>query len=301
MGESQKSLDESAAAESAPQSGQDVAFVMSSMFLPDPSGWCVAQNEVDIAHEALRWQELSINAQWKVLRIVSGRRNPERVREIIGIAASAGEQLGLALTYGLDALRWQQSTDKTDAEKRSAVVSLADVCQNYMVAVAQQLINIAFRVAMLCQPAAELVNAQRKRAEGFAPFSDARDAWPAFTQGDLKFLSEVAEKSGFEKLRGIVEALQTLNDTDVWRRVHELRNAHSHRWRQQSIDGGVSQESQTATLSNEDGSQVFQTTIYAVEGQTPPDAEARLEATRSAMKLLADTMGVVRANLQGIL
>ena len=101
--------------------------------------------------------------------------------------------------------------------------------------------NVTLRTLLLSPVSADAINQvpKYKQAGGFPPFSTTIDAWRSFNETEvhrLKPAVEAADDASVSKWFAIVAGLA---EDGRWLALTSRRHEDFHRWRPQSISGGV--------------------------------------------------------------
>lgn len=186
---------------------------------------------------AIEWQEVGAHAEWAE---VHGARNgvvEGRMSELLGRAAVAGEQLGLAWTLDQELQRWYAG-DEEHPGLSMATRALAEMCGYYLIAAAHGLGNLTVRTLMLSSTAAGALNAKRRKANGFPPFSQEHAAWPPLTSQLATDAMDAARSTGEPAVVELPIVLVDLLGAPAWTALINRRDTDYHRWRPQGLPGG---------------------------------------------------------------
>jgi len=193
---------------------------------------------------AMDWQELGAHAQWAELHGVTKGVVEGRMSELMGRAAVAGEQLGLAWTLDQELQRWYTIGADGHRGQSMATRALAEMCGYYLLAAAHGLGNITVRTLMLSATAAAAVNIKFSRAEGFPPFSENRAAWLPLNSKLAAAGRQAAGDTGEGAAVDLAQVVVDLVAAPRWTALVDRRDTDYHRWRPQGLpSGGVPQRS----------------------------------------------------------
>lgn len=235
---------------------------------------------------ALDWLRMG---HWADLAEVHGALNgvdKGRFTELIGRIASAGEQLGLADTASRDARGWLLDSDP-QAKHGVGARALAEVTGYYSISAAHGLVNVTLRTLLLNTVSAATVNSAYPKGKGFAPFSDNRDVWQPLNSNVVTNLEAASAATGEPTVTSLIDTLRTLIDDTRWKAVAGRRDVDFHRWRPQSIEGGVNQASPWESLP--DGT--MQMSIYVGSTYPLPDPGPLVQEAIDGLIALGDAMG----------
>jgi hypothetical protein len=187
---------------------------------------------------SVEWQKTGAGAIWGEAHAALLGLEQDRVHELFGCIAAAGEQLGLAWTAQQDMQRWVAFA--SDGQPM-AVRALAEVCGHFALGAAQTVGNATLRTLLLNATAQPILK-KRGKAE-YNPFSDGRPDWCFFNGrliDNLKVGAGVIGDIDADQLILITESL--LHDAR-WQLLVERRGLDYHRWRPQSIEYAVPRSS----------------------------------------------------------
>lgn len=128
------------------------------------------------------------------------------------------------------------------------------------------------------------MNRMYPRAQGFAPFSDDREAWVVLSPRLVTALEAAAAAVGGAGISELVNAVASLRQDPRWTALEQRRGVDFHRWRPQSIDGGVRTQNPWQDLGN------GQFSISAPQDNVVPDHQALVREADEALDALADAM-----------
>lgn len=183
---------------------------------------------------ATAFQSLGSFNSWADIHGVLHGQEFGRVAEVLGLAAAAGEQLGLAYTCHLDTARWlaRPPTDIADSSKEDVSARVfAEMGNYYALGAGHALYNASARLLSMEKMCAATLK--------LSPFDDRRNAWPSFNQPSIKSLEKAISGKGLPNTLGIVKALRSLLDDTRWCALVDRRAIGYHRWRPQSVAGGA--------------------------------------------------------------
>lgn len=232
------------------------------------------------ASEALEWQQVSAigaaaeleavpcpfrrSITWNgIVRVIEPRagtppREANRLLEIHGLMGAIGEQLGLAWTAEQDVQRLQLTSEQRDGiENRMACRAIAELAGHFLLGSAHSLANLVLRLMLLNNAASEhlVVIKKYRKADGFAPGDDSKDAWPTLNGPLLKDLATAADVSDREHLRLLTATISDMYASSVFRNLDGRRGMDYHRRRPQSVGhtaprrGVVSTSNGTTTMT----------------------------------------------------
>lgn len=221
-----------------PDDGQTTAQVLSTLFSGiEPGAW-VEPHPPAVA-TAMRWQNEGRRAEWSELHGMRAGLPQGRMAELFGRIASGGEQLGLSWTYQQELLRWHTPTVTDQDARVLAARSLAEISGYYAISAGHGLMNVTLRTLLIHPGAAAEINQKQKRAKGFVPFADNRFAWLALNETEATNLQMAANLTGDADAARLANIVADLTRDSRWMAVMDRRGTDFHRWRPQSVDGGV--------------------------------------------------------------
>ncbi|WP_350350646.1 hypothetical protein ABS642_14395 [Microbacterium sp. A8/3-1] len=267
-----------------PREGTQVAAVLSTLF----STQKISAKETDrhIAKVAHAWQVVGSDAQIAELHATLNGVQEGRAVEIFGRAASAGEQLGLALTLRLDARRWMEKAN--DREIHLPVRALAEMQGYYTLASAAGLANVILRMGLLNDDIRTRIEARWTNNKGFHPFSADRNDWIQFSEKAFTTVRESIDAANVPELQASADALLRLRKDARWNDLDARRAEDYHQWRPQSVAGGVPAESFWRALADGTRTATFPPADYVL-----PDLSEVCAESDAALELLADTANEV--------
>jgi hypothetical protein len=266
------------------------------------------------ASEAMEWQQVSAigaaaeleavpgpfrrSITWNgIVHVIEPRigtppREANRLLEIHGLMGAIGEQLGLAWTAEQDAQRLQLTSGLRDAiENRMASRAMAELAGHFLLGSAHSLANLVLRLLLLNNAASEHLVAMKKyrKADGFVPGDDSKEAWPTLNGPLLKDLVTASDASDREHLRLLAATISGLFASSVFRSLDGRRGMDYHRRRPQSV-GHTAPRCGVVSTSN------GTTTMTMVTARLEEDAEheaVHVTAT-AALVSIAHTMRRIR-------
>jgi hypothetical protein len=183
---------------------------------------------------ALEWQKIGAYAEfWE-----SAGAEENRLYELAGCRAGAGEQVGLACTAERDYLGWErmklEGVEAVEAEM--AKRALAEVVGHYVLGAGHGLFNLAARTVALDK--ALKSDLRSKLGTDFPPLSEQQKDWPSANSKKAKMLQAVARSSVLPEIRIVADPIVTLVASAEWEHLNDARGSDFHRWRVQT-DGIV--------------------------------------------------------------
>jgi hypothetical protein len=202
--------------------------------------WAPSGNATPLEELACDWQKCGSNYVMAELHAVNAGAPRGRGTELVGRVAAAGEQLGLACTCLLEAQRWQRAPSR-DERGNMAARALAEMCGYYAMGAAHGLINVTLRTLLFSTASVDAINRVKKygRANGFPPFSTTTAAWLAFNSDEVNLLWPAASAASNGSVTEWFMIVDKLAKDPRWKVLTMRRHEDFHRWRPQSISGGV--------------------------------------------------------------
>lgn len=183
-----------------------------------------------------RWQSRGLLGEFWEL----ASREKDRLYELAGFMAGAGEQLGLACLADHEFSQWT-SADLSSAQPHEKVAAemaqraLAELESYYVIGASHALANLTGRVLALDPGLHQHLATTRYIKTAFPPLSDARKDWLSMNANVAHALQTVAAKSGIPALIHMADPAAELADSEPWRTLDYVRGEHFHRWRSQSM------------------------------------------------------------------
>lgn len=218
-----------------------------------------------------RWQFRGLYAQFWEL----AGREKDRLYELAGYMAGAGEQLGLACLADHEFSLWE-SVDLSSAQSHEKVAAemarraLAELESYYVIGVGHALANMTGRVLALDPDLKQHLAAAKYIETTFTPLSGARQDWLSMNSKVARALQKVAAKSAMPSFVHLADPAAELAGGDKWRALDEVRGEHFHRWRSQSI--GMTGAPKSSPWSPD--SSTMSVGAGRLIGQNPGDATA---------------------------
>jgi hypothetical protein len=236
-----------------------------------------------VVETALAWQKMGEDASFREMSAVANGAEPGRVFTMFGRIASAGEQLGIAGTACRDARAWLDQ-GLPDDRARLPARALAEVAGYYALSTAHGLVNIAARLLALETRSRAILGKTHPQSKGFPPFDERYDHWLAFNAQSIASLEKAADHHQPEVLQ-LVRLLRTLVDDERWSKLVGRRNTDFHRWRPQSVQGGVATSSPWVDYGDY---QVL--AVYQSETHQPDDHRLIIAEASASLEILEETM-----------
>ena len=235
---------------------EDDASVVAAVLLTLFSGTVnpVTPNDTAIIEAAKQWQMMGTRAGTAEIRGMLNGIPEGRLTEIFGRIASAGEQLGLAMTCSRDANGWLVSSGK-EQSRAIAAKALAEMTGYYALSAGLGLANITLRTLLLHPSAARVINAKYKKAKGFPPFTDKREAWLPLDSDLVVTLQQAAEEVNQQNVTSLINIVAELKGDIGWTTLVSRRDIDYHKWRPQNVSRAVQQQSPWEP--SEDGGRVM--------------------------------------------
>lgn len=210
----------------------------------------------DLAAEAWTWQNFSQHAdhfvaatllrnymsgdpEKRLMDIEHGRR----IEEILTLMGGIGEQASLAWTTYIDAQRVRDTAQSRDPELHGFMLrAIAEHSAHFILGAANGLVNLVLRTILL-NPDGHIAMVKKfKKADGFPPGSDERDAWVTFNVGYPNAFAEAIKDSGNEPMKAMVKALRSLRESNPFDQLDHRRGLDYHRKRPQSFRTSISDQ-----------------------------------------------------------
>lgn len=259
-----------------------------------PPGTKLVSTPIDrlmVQRVAMDWQTMGMYAPIAEMHGARQGALQDRMSELMGRAAAAGEQLGLAWTLDQELQRWHAADSDSHPGRSMATRALAETCGYYLLGAAHGLGNLTARTLVLSNAAGAVLNTRRPRANRFPPFSAEREAWPPLNRKLADHLVEAALATGDAAAIALCEVVVGLLDDHRWEALVQRRDVDYHRWRPQGLpSGGVPQRTLWDNAGTANRSLSFGGTFYEPVDHddlclTPGEA---MEALGTAMDAWSD-------------
>lgn len=194
-----------------------------------------------LSETALRWQALGNDADFAEMLSVVNRAEPDRMYVIVGRVASAGEQLGLAGLAFRDARAWLEKAASGHVVRIPAR-ALTEVVSYFALSAAHGIANVTARLLALELRSRAILTSREKQSGGLTPFHPKDAGWLPINARTVSSL-EAAAVHHQPAVTELVALLRNLVDADDWSNLVKRRHTDFHRWRPQSVEGGVATSS----------------------------------------------------------
>jgi hypothetical protein len=202
--------------------------------LPDSASRPTATRR-EILEISKEWQTVGVWADWFELKATELEIERDRLHELAGCVAAAGEQLGLAWTSEQESVRWHR--DQSDG-RSMAVRAMADIRAHFSLGAAHGMGNATLRTLSLSPIATEAIVQANRRIRRYPPFSDDRDAWPSFNNQLVSALEAGARAVADARVSRHTAILRELLGDARYQAMEERRGMDFHRWRPQGLPPG---------------------------------------------------------------
>lgn len=266
-----------------------VAVALGSLF-PGDGGKPIEDTDRNQFKVSSDWQLLAAHAQFAEPRGVLAGMPRGYMAEMLGRAAAAGEQLGLALTAIRDAEVWQDITPEPGQENRRILAgrALAEASALWSISTGHAAANVVARVVRAHSDATHLDKALRWNGPP-EPFVHTRDSNLSLNAETVKSLSRAARESAEPPLSALVAPLRALVADRNWGALTLRRDVGYHRWRPQSIEGGAL----TTNPWVDTGEHTLSLSVGITSGHVPPILESLVQESRAGYDALSTAMGEV--------
>jgi len=242
------------------------------------------------------WQNLGIYVVPYEIRGITAGLPHGYMTEVIGRSAAAGEQLGLAFAAVRDAEVWQRTVPEPRQENRRAVAgrALAEAAGLWSISAGHAVTNVVARVVRAHQDSRYL-DAALGWTQPPEPFgTDPKlNLNLSLNRDTVKALRRAAKETGVPSLADLVEPLRDLIVSDAWKALEQRRHVGYHRWRPQTVAGGVS--TTNPWVDQGDGSVSMTVSIGATH--EPPPLETVVTEAREGYDALSSAMAEILATL----
>lgn len=263
-----------------------VALALGSFF---PGESIEPISNIDLAHFQVStdWQLLGPQAKFAEIRGHLAKMPHGYMAEILGRAAAAGEQLGLALTAARDAEVWQETVPTPEEEPRRTLAgrALAEASGLWSISTGHAAVNVVARIVR-AHPAATHLDSAWKWNGPPTPFTTDRRSNLSLNDSVVKALARAATDCAEQALTDLVAPLRTLIDDADWMALTDRRDIGYHRWRPQSIEGGTQTTNPWTLIGNNTAS----LTVGVTTGHVPPTLETLAHESRAGFTALSRAM-----------
>ena len=271
------------AGDSQPELTAQVLSTLSSGVAPGPWGDPLPPTVTT----ALDWQNTGVHATFAEFHGATHSLPQGRLSELIGRIAAGGEQLGLAWTCEQDMLRWLDPAARARDGFSASARALAEMAGYYAISAGHGLANVTLRTLLIGPNAAAVINKDYKNAGGFTPFTKISYAWLPLNETVATKLHGAAVASGCPEVALMTGLVRDLTVDPHWQALMDRRHVDFHRWRPQSVSGGVPTSNPWEAAVDGDGSSL---TIYGNSQYEPPDTEVLIQEASDALAALSQTM-----------
>lgn len=264
-----------------PQAGATLtALVPLSLSCPDVI-YRPEDREHPLAETSVSFQDLGSSVWMPEMHGMLNGQAPGRVAEILGIAAGAGEQLGLAYACTLDARRWLAHPTDDEPKNLLSARAFAEMANYYVLGAGHALFNSTSRLLAM-DPAC----AAKLKLTPFDPNPNPHKAWPSFNSKTVETLEKILDGRQLPLTKSLVQLLRDLVDDARWMALVDRRHTGYHRWRPQSVEGGAATTS--PWKQGADGRLVME--ISSSSGHVPLDSQLLVDEARAGLDALGEAM-----------
>lgn len=179
---------------------------------------------------SLDWQGMAGSAAfWEVGAVIAGAER-NRAQELVGLMASTGEQLAVALAAHNEVTAWRtyRLQADTDPADEMSMRGMVETQAYFVLAASHSLVNTTLRALAF----APELRTQLKRV--YPPFSAVREDWASMNPGLSERLGRLADQDSRTEIGSLVEPVKRLSESKELAELLALRNANFHQWRPQS-------------------------------------------------------------------
>lgn len=245
------------------------------------------------------WQMLGALYKWAEVHGVSNGLPHGYVADLLGRAAAAGEQLGLAFAALRDAEVWRDTVAEPASASRRNIAgrAIAEASGLWAVSAGHAAVNVVARVVRIHSNAASL-----DKKLGWvglpAPFDSGRPANLSLNAETVKHILAAAQRTGEVDLVELVEPLAGLTKSAAWAALVARRDAGYHRLRPQSIEGGVPSQNPWAA---DQTAGTLTLSVSTFSDYLPPALEDVVAETEAGYEVLSAAMSEVHDRLPAAL
>ncbi|TFB53434.1 hypothetical protein [Cryobacterium sp. Sr3] len=235
-----------------------------------------------------QWQKLATLAQFAEVHGSLAGMPHGYMAELLGRAAAAGEQLGLALTAVRDAEVWHDIEPEQGKENMRVIAgrALAESSGLWSVSTGHAVTNVVARVVWAHKLSTHLDEAF-KWVWPPEPFAETRQSNLSLNASTVKALVKAAAATEELPLNALVHPLVELIRSPAWVALTSRRDVGYHRWRPQSIDGGAL----TTNPWVDEGTNSLSLSVGLSSGHVPPTIESLVAESRAGHDALSSAMG----------
>lgn len=246
------------------------------------------------------WQMLGAHYQWAEIHGVTKGLPYGYFSDLLGRAAAAGEQLGIAFAALRDAEVWRDSEAEPHTSTRRSISgrAMAEASGLWAVSAGHAAVNVVARVVRL-HPAAATGLDRKLGWAGFPiPFDSGRSANLSLNVQTVKTIRTAASQAAESALAELVQPLCELAEDVAWAALVARRDAGYHRLRPRSIEGGVPSGSPWVA-DKTSGSMTLSVSTFSE--YAPPALEDVVHETQAGYDSLALAMKQVHDRLPAAL
>ncbi|PJJ55508.1 hypothetical protein CLV54_2853 [Compostimonas suwonensis] len=280
---------------SEPESKGPVVAAVVGTLLPGDVGKPFTDADRIRAMVSHDWQMLGAQYEWAEIHGVSKGLPHGYFADLLGRAAAAGEQLGLAFAALRDAEVWRDTaTEPATANHRNiAGRAVAEASGLWAVSAGHAVVNVVARVVRIHSKAAGL-DVKLSWTGLPAPFDSGRLANLSLNPETVKYILAAARQTGKVALADLVEPLDDLVKSAAWAALAARRDAGYHRLRPQSIEGGVPSVNPWAT---DQAAGTLTLSVSTFSDYVPPVLEEVVTETHAGYEALSSAMRDVHDRL----
>lgn len=262
-------------------------------FFPD-GGKPIDEADNGLFQVSLKWQNLAAVAQLAEVHGILAGMPLGYMAELLGRAAAAGEQLGLALTAVRDAEVWHDIEPEHGQENRRAIAgrALAESSGLWSISTGHAVANVVARVVRGHSLSTHLDKAFKWDGPP-EPYGMSRYSNLSLNDGTVKALARAASATAAPPLKSLVDPLVHLLESPAWAALTLRRDIGYHRWRPQSIEGGASTKSPWMYESRG----TMSLSLGPSPGHVPPTVENLVAESRAGHDALSSAMADILARL----
>jgi hypothetical protein len=255
-------------------------------------------------HVANEWQTLGISAEFLEMGATTHGVDRDRMGEIIGLMAAAGEQLALARGALLECELWRLArVRREESGDEMCHRAIAELLSYFCIGCGHAIANVSVRLlAMDKRLHARFID---EFETVFHPLSEQRKDWISCDTSSARRLRRLVRDAFDPELRDVPRALTGLAASPAWRALDERRGADFHRRRPQS-DGILGVPLQSLWKRTEGGAWMLEGGRGRYEGgrrladmTTSIGADALVELVRAMRSLRADQAVLTSALCEG--
>lgn len=243
---------------------------------------------------SLDWQGMAGSATfWEMGAVIAGAER-NRAQELIGLMASTGEQLAVALGAHNEVEGWRafRLKNEPDPAHEMSMRGLLETQAYFVLGASHALVNTTLRALAFSPQIRTRLN------RGYAPFSVEREDWASITPERSEKLSNLADEDGRPEVKELVQPATRLGSSHAIAQLLAFRATSFHQWRPQSH--GIQGVPRTSLWERRDNSLSI-SIGHSGTSRGRESAEAEAGLVDAAMVKLIDEMGTFKTSMPSLI